>query len=642
MASGVNAWHGMIGSSGIMQTLYDDVRKVAATDLRVHLVGESGVGKELVARAIHSESKRKSEPYVACNVAGLVDSILESELFGNEQGAFTDAKRQRQGYIEQAKKGTLFLDEIAKISEHMQISLLRALEYPFRRVGGKDEIRTECRIVTAGSSSLEDQVRAGMLSPEFYYRIRGVVIYIPALRERGAEDIILLANHVLRESNPKASLTPEAESLLTRHTWPGNVRELIPVIQAVSLTAPGSEITAADLEGHLATLTRCEQTQEKQPDRKMEAIYELLGNYARGRPLSPLQQAVFGLRPPAEALEEYVSIRGKVAEIESLRQGLEEKYGMPFGLIASQVRHEFKHEPVSPVINPGAIVHEPETIITDEPKPRRFHPTYIKDLLRPGVKTYITLMHAAKRHEIFCESLGHKPAHVFFLEEGSLDAVLTGKVSNDREKAMEYLSGLFAGDAFDNVEHPFTLMTPSSALPKDKEDLVRALKDFVRFSNAYLVSDRPRFFCFASTLPLAEALQKQFGIDLSAEIFDRYSNGFAAYLDPDASIWADAGRIAEHTCKDSSSIRNILDGNVESKDSRYRLRPVDMKLISFDERDVMSLPELRSLFHSQFNAAGDRALAHSWRFQTRKWDGYCGTRAMELLLYETLRSEQKD
>ena len=222
---------GIIGKSPIMHELLEMISFVAPTEATVLITGESGTGKELIASALHHNSGRKKGPFVKVNCAALVETLLESELFGHEKGAFTGADRRRDGKFVQADHGTLFLDEIGETSPAMQVKLLRVLqEHELQRVGGQDVVEVNVRLVAATNRILEDEVKAGRFREDLYYRLNVVSLHVPSLRER-REDIPLLANHFLEmygEKNNRriAGITPGCMDILLHYPWPGNVREL--------------------------------------------------------------------------------------------------------------------------------------------------------------------------------------------------------------------------------------------------------------------------------------------------------------------------------------------------------------------------------------------------------------------------------
>jgi len=224
-------WRGIVGNSDVIREVFAMVKQVAGTDASVLLLGESGTGKELVARAIHQESLRAAKPFVAVNCAALPESVIESELFGHERGAFTGAYDQRKGRFEQANGGTLFLDEIGELSPGLQIKLLRFLQdHRFERVGGNTSIEANVRVIAATNRNLQEAVDQGLFRADLYYRLNVFPINVPPLRERGA-DILLLADHFVAQFNKenakkiKRISTPALDLLMIYH-WPGNVREL--------------------------------------------------------------------------------------------------------------------------------------------------------------------------------------------------------------------------------------------------------------------------------------------------------------------------------------------------------------------------------------------------------------------------------
>lgn len=232
-------------------------RKVAESEVSsVLLQGESGTGKDLVAKAIHYESSRSDSPFVPINCAAIPANLLESELFGYEKGAFTDAKARKEGLFEQAEGGTLFLDEIGELELNLQAKLLRVLEESsFRRVGGLKDIPLNVRVVAASNRDLKSESEAGRFRIDLYYRLSVIQIDIPPLRARG-EDVLLLAKHYISEFSKRLrssirSLTPEVEEAFCRYEWPGNVRELRNVIERAMILEDGNAITIRYLPRNL-------------------------------------------------------------------------------------------------------------------------------------------------------------------------------------------------------------------------------------------------------------------------------------------------------------------------------------------------------------------------------------------------------
>jgi transcriptional regulator with PAS, ATPase and Fis domain len=239
---------GMVGDSPAMRRVYRLTRLVAPSSASVLLVGETGTGKEMIARGIHTESPRHDGPYVRVNCGALSESLLESELFGHVKGAFTGAIDNKTGRFEAAHTGTIFLDEISSMSPKLQVKLLRVLqEHEFERVGESRTIRVDTRVIAATNQSLEDEIAAGHFRDDLYYRLNVVPILLPPLRER-PEDILALARHFLSrysEENPREvpDLTPELEKILLAHDWPGNVRELENCIERAVVLSAGKELT---------------------------------------------------------------------------------------------------------------------------------------------------------------------------------------------------------------------------------------------------------------------------------------------------------------------------------------------------------------------------------------------------------------
>ncbi len=243
-----------IGSSPRMQEVFAEVHQVAPTKTTVLLRGESGTGKEVIARAVHNLSPRKDAPFVRVNCAALTESLLESELFGHEKGAFTGAVGSRKGRFEMAHGGTLFLDEIGDISASFQAKLLRVLqEKEFERVGGSHPIKVDVRLVMATNRNLEKMVAAGEFRADLYYRINVVSIFLPPLRER-REDIPLMVEHFLarfnRENSRKVKVTPRALKVLTSCYWPGNVRELENCVERTATMALNEDLTDLSFPCH--------------------------------------------------------------------------------------------------------------------------------------------------------------------------------------------------------------------------------------------------------------------------------------------------------------------------------------------------------------------------------------------------------
>jgi two-component system NtrC family response regulator len=250
---GGNAFAGMMGASPAIRAVFDSIRKVATTEAPVLLLGESGTGKEMAARAIHDSSARKNGPFIAINCSAIPETLLESELFGHEKGSFTGAHAQRKGRFEMANGGTLFLDEIGEIPLPLQVKLLRFLqEQCIERVGGRQPIQIDTRIVTATNSDLKKGMMDGTFREDLYYRLAVVQVVLPPLREREG-DVRLLGQFFLQRFGAQANKTglafdQEALRTLDRHPWPGNVRQLENCVRRAVIMCEGKRLTVRDLE----------------------------------------------------------------------------------------------------------------------------------------------------------------------------------------------------------------------------------------------------------------------------------------------------------------------------------------------------------------------------------------------------------
>src|SRR5438105_2350097 len=242
----------MVGNSPVMLEVFDQIRKFAACDLPVLITGESGTGKELVARAIHHHSARAAGPFVALNCAAVPATLITSELFSYEKGAFTGAVSRKHGHVEHAQGGTLFLDEIGDMPIDLQGLLLRFLqEGEILRVGGRRPIKIDVRVVAATNVRLREAIAAGKLREDLYYRLNVLTIELPPLRER-AGDVEVLATYFLRQfarelQREMQGFTPQAMAMMLAHRWPGNVRELIATIRRAVVLANGPLIDVCDL-----------------------------------------------------------------------------------------------------------------------------------------------------------------------------------------------------------------------------------------------------------------------------------------------------------------------------------------------------------------------------------------------------------
>lgn len=242
----------MVGQSRPMQAVFDLIQDVAPTDSTVLITGETGTGKELAAKAIHTNSPRREGPFVVVNCGAVPEHLMESELFGHQKGAFTDAKETKKGRLEMAHAGTIFLDEIGEISIRMQIDLLRVLEdRVFYRVGGTQPIEADFRVIAATNKNLEEAIKGGIFREDLYYRLNVISFQMPPLRER-KEDLPLLAEHFLnrfsQETNkPIDGINREAMDEMMLYEWPGNVRELENAIERAVVVGKSRKILAEDL-----------------------------------------------------------------------------------------------------------------------------------------------------------------------------------------------------------------------------------------------------------------------------------------------------------------------------------------------------------------------------------------------------------
>jgi transcriptional regulator with GAF, ATPase, and Fis domain len=257
----VNIEHNMIGESEAMQRVYHFISKVAPTDSTVLIGGDSGTGKELAARALHRNSKRAQKPFIAVNCAALTETLLESELFGHERGAFTGATAQKKGRLELADSGTVFLDEIGELSPALQVKLLRVLqEREFERVGGTHSIKVDIRLLAATNKNLEEAIESGEFRQDLFYRLNVVSFEMPALRDRRS-DVVLLANYFANKYSSKCNrkvrgISAAARECLTEYEWPGNVRELENAIERAVVLGTSDLILPEDLpEALLETAT---------------------------------------------------------------------------------------------------------------------------------------------------------------------------------------------------------------------------------------------------------------------------------------------------------------------------------------------------------------------------------------------------
>ena len=248
----LSSFSGIVGKDAKMMTVFRQIQDVAGYDYPVHISGETGTGKELVAEAIHNESHRSGAPFVPINCGALPESLIESELFGHVKGAFSGALRDKKGRFELADKGTIFLDEIAELSKQMQVKLLRFLQNGmFEKVGGEKTVRVNVRVISATNKDLKKEVQQGTFRKDLFYRLNVIPIHLPPLRER-RNDIPLLVDHFLNEAGEMHDSIPpkisrEAVSLMMEYQWPGNVRELQNAIQFAIVNCSGDMISPKEL-----------------------------------------------------------------------------------------------------------------------------------------------------------------------------------------------------------------------------------------------------------------------------------------------------------------------------------------------------------------------------------------------------------
>jgi DNA-binding NtrC family response regulator len=242
----------IVGTSAAVKRVFSLLEKAVQTNISVSITGETGTGKELVAKAIHYNSKRKNKPFVAVNIAAIPRDLIESELFGHEKGAFTGAVTRRIGKFEEAEGGTIFLDEIGEMDPNLQAKLLRVLqEREVTRIGGNQVIKLDVRILAATHKDLAEEVKGGRFREDLYYRLLGLPIHLPPLRERG-NDVILIAKHFLDQfaqenQMRKFKISPEAQEKLLQYPFPGNIRELKSIIELAAVMAEDQEIRQQDI-----------------------------------------------------------------------------------------------------------------------------------------------------------------------------------------------------------------------------------------------------------------------------------------------------------------------------------------------------------------------------------------------------------
>jgi len=290
----------IIAKSAKMQQIIELIKVVAKSNATVLITGESGTGKELVARAVHVQSYRKAKSFVPVSCAALPESLLESELFGHEKGAFTGAYAQRKGKFEFANRGSLFLDEIGEMSANIQVHLLRVLEEKeFTRVGGNESIKVDVRVISATNKDMEKALASGQFREDLYYRLNVVTIELPPLRER-KEDTPLLAQHFLKKfavENQKeiSGFSPEVTDFFLKYQWPGNVRELENTIERAVILAQNSYIKIADLLQKNSPLVNSALTgrnlREVEKNHILNILSETGGNYSEAARILAISRA---------------------------------------------------------------------------------------------------------------------------------------------------------------------------------------------------------------------------------------------------------------------------------------------------------------------------------------------------------------
>jgi len=302
--------YGLVGTAPALQKVFSLIDKVADTPSTVLIIGESGTGKELVARALHEHSSRKNESFIRINCAAIPKTLMESELFGYEKGAFTGAVSLKPGRFELADRGTLFLDEIGELALEMQVKLLRVLqESEFERVGGIKTLRVDVRVIAATNRDLVKEAAAGNFREELYYRLNVVPIQLPPLRER-REDIPLLVSHFLLRFNERlrksvSGLTDEAMAVLLRYPFPGNIRELENIIERSVVLTESTVIDARELPPNVSQPTGAASTAHR----------------SQPMPVTPSS------RPPASSLKEIVRQETERVEREMIQRALSETQG---------------------------------------------------------------------------------------------------------------------------------------------------------------------------------------------------------------------------------------------------------------------------------------------------------------------------
>ncbi|MFP3959019.1 MAG: sigma-54-dependent transcriptional regulator [Spirochaetaceae bacterium] len=308
----------LLGDSPAIHRIRSVIDQAARTNSRILITGENGTGKELVARAVHRKSARASHPFVEVNCAAIPDTLIESELFGHEKGAFTHALNRRRGKFEMADKGTIFLDEVADMSLSAQAKVLRVIqEMRFERVGGEEGIEVDVRVIAASNRDIQAEIAAGNFREDLYFRLNVIPIYVPPLRER-PEDVPVLAEHFLSEfasivdgSGPKR-IDEEGTALLQRYTWPGNVRQLKNFIERITIMGDEDLVGPETIREHLGEAVSTAGTTELDEYGGM-GLHEARDRFERKYIVQKLEENEYNISRTAQALGVYPSnLHGKI------------------------------------------------------------------------------------------------------------------------------------------------------------------------------------------------------------------------------------------------------------------------------------------------------------------------------------------
>ncbi len=338
---GEHKFESIIGKSTKMQQIFSMLDTVAPTDATILVRGETGTGKELIATAVHNLSQRKNGPFIKLNCAAISETLLESELFGHEKGAFTDAKETRKGRFELADGGTLFLDEIGDITPSLQVKLLRILqEQEFERVGGTKSIKVNVRLVAATNRNLEEMVRTGEFREDLFYRLNVIPVNLPPLRER-YEDVKLLIEHYLhqfmKEHRKKMTVSKAAMEILLDYPWPGNIRELQNTMERIVLICPNGEIEPEMLNHVLPFNYQKMYQQNKQPETPVVPVEHV--QQPAAQPIVKTED-----EPVQMMTKSHLQDMEKDAIIQALidNRGIQTKAAAQLGMTARQIGYKIK------------------------------------------------------------------------------------------------------------------------------------------------------------------------------------------------------------------------------------------------------------------------------------------------------------